>query len=212
MNRIRLRYLNRQDYTPVFEAMRQFTQERTETTLDELWLLDHEPVFTQGRAGKEEHVLNPHNIPIVQTDRGGQVTYHGPGQAVIYLLCDTERAKHKTQAFVTLIEDAMIEYLATLGISAQGDSDARGVYVDGKKIGSIGLRMTKRGSYHGLSLNVDMDLTPFSYINPCGYSQLAMTQIKAHCQEIPSLKTILFSLAHILAQKLGYTDIIETAE
>ncbi len=179
-----MRHLGLRDYTPVFEQMRAFTDARTPETPDELWLLQHPPVFTQGQAGKAEHLLMPGNIPVVQSDRGGQVTYHGPGQLVVYFLVDLNRRGYGIRSLVTRIEQAMVEVLALYGIAAYADRAAPGVYVDAAggqpgraKIGSLGLRVRRGCSYHGLSLNVAMDLEPFSRINPCGYQGLRMTQI-----------------------------------
>ena len=166
------------DYQKTWENMRDFTDSRTSETIDEIWLLQHPPVFTQGLAGKPEHILNPHHIPVIQTDRGGQVTYHGPGQLVLYVLIDLKRKQMHTRDFVRTLEKCVITLLSEMDITAQAKCDAPGVYVDGAKICSIGLRVRKGCSYHGIALNVDMDLTPFTYINPCGYQNMAMTQIK----------------------------------
>ncbi|MDY7025146.1 MAG: lipoyl(octanoyl) transferase LipB [Pseudomonadota bacterium] len=204
---VQIRPIIERDYTIIFDAMRDYTAKRGPGAPDQLWLVEHEPVFTQGRAGKAEHILQHDAVPIVQTDRGGQVTYHGPGQIVIYLLCDTERRRQKTKDFVSGIESAMVHYLEQLGLKARGDSEARGVYIEDKKIGSIGLRMTKKGSYHGLSLNLSMDLTPFHMINPCGYASLQMTQIVDHLSQgkpLPSINKAMRDLAQVLAKQLGY--------
>jgi lipoyl(octanoyl) transferase len=174
-----VRRLGLQPYEPVFRQMRDFTLARTPETPDELWLLEHPPVFTQGQAGKSEHLLAPGDIPVVQSDRGGQVTYHGPGQLVGYVLVDLQRRGYGIRSLVTRIEQAMVECLAGYGIAAAARADAPGVYVDGRKIGSLGLRVRKGCSYHGLSLNVAMDLAPFDRINPCGFRGLAMTQVSA---------------------------------
>lgn len=174
---VQVRRLNQQPYNEVWQAMREFTDARTEETPDELWIVEHPPVFTLGQAGKPEHILNPHHIPVVNTDRGGQVTYHGPGQIVIYLLLDLRRRAQGIRNLVRDIEQAMIDFLALYNISAEAQEGAPGVYVNGKKIASIGLRVRKGYTYHGLSFNLDMDLTPFSYINPCGYAGLAITQL-----------------------------------
>jgi lipoyl(octanoyl) transferase len=165
-------------YPPIAAAMRQFTARRADGAADEIWLTEHEPVFTQGLAGKPEHVLDPGSIPIVQSDRGGQVTYHGPGQLVIYLLIDLRRAGLGPRAFVSLLEAAVIRLLAQHRIAGGTRRDAPGVYVDGAKIASLGLRISRGSSYHGLSLNVDMDLAPFARINPCGLRGLAVTQMR----------------------------------
>lgn len=179
-----VRALGLQDYAPMLARMRAFTDARGAETPDEIWMLEHPPVFTQGQAGKAEHVLAAGDIPVVQADRGGQVTYHGPGQLVVYFLLDLQRLGYGIRSLVTRIEQAMIDVLAGYGIAAHADREAPGVYVDGAgglpgraKIGSLGLRVRRGCSYHGLALNVAMDLEPFSRINPCGYSGLRMTQI-----------------------------------
>lgn len=170
------------DYALSAEQMRGFTETRTADTEDEIWLLQHPPVFTQGQAGRDEHLLMPGDIPVVRSNRGGQVTYHGPGQIVAYLMIDLHRAGYGIRSLVTRIEDALITTLAGYGISAYSDPDARGVYVDidGRrhKIASLGLRVSRGCSYHGLALNTDMDLEPFTRINPCGYQGLRVTQIR----------------------------------
>jgi lipoyl(octanoyl) transferase len=172
-----IRNLGLQDYESVWHNMQQFTQNRSHETPDEIWIVEHFPVYTLGLNGKHEHLLNTGNIPVINTDRGGQVTYHGPGQLVIYTLLDIKRLKINSRELVTLLEQAMIRTLAQHGIIAFSKADAPGVYVDGKKIGSIGLRIKKNCSYHGLSLNNDMDLSPFDHINTCGYSDLKVTQL-----------------------------------
>jgi lipoyl(octanoyl) transferase len=165
------------DYAQTWAEMRAFTDARTHASDDELWLLQHPPVFTLGQAGRPEHILAPGAIPVVQTDRGGQVTYHGPGQLIAYLLLDLRRAGLGVKGLVHLLEQAVIDLLAEVGIEAQARPDAPGVYVAGAKIASLGLRVRRGCSYHGLALNVDMDLGPFSRINPCGYPGLAVTQL-----------------------------------
>ncbi len=175
---LRLRRLGHQTYLPVFDAMRAFTEARAADTPDELWQVEHPPVFTQGLAGKAEHLLAPGAIPVIAVDRGGQVTYHGPGQVVIYCLLDVRRLGLSVRGLVTVLEQAVIELLAGHGITAQARPDAPGVYVDGAKIASLGLRIRQGRSYHGLSLNVDMDLEPFTRINPCGYPGLRVTQLR----------------------------------
>lgn len=174
---IKLKKLSRQDYQSVWDKMKAFTLSRDKNTPDEIWAVEHPPVFTQGQAGRPEHVLNPGSIPIVQTDRGGQVTYHGPGQAVIYVLVDLRRLKIGIRQFVTLLENATINLLAEYGITARARADAPGVYVEDEKICSIGLRVRRGCTYHGIALNVAMDLEPFARINPCGFRNLTMTQI-----------------------------------
>ncbi len=169
--------LGRTRYQDVFQDMRAFTDSRSDETEDQIWLTEHEPVFTQGQAGKAEHLLAPGNIEVVQSDRGGQVTYHGPGQLVAYLLFDLRRMGLTVRGLVSGIEDAMIQLLATHHIAAAARPDAPGVYVGGAKIGSLGLRVRRGCSYHGLALNVNMDLEPFSRINPCGLQDTAVTQV-----------------------------------
>ena len=181
---IHTRYLGLQPYLPVLEAMRAFTDARTPETPDEYWAIEHEPVFTQGQAGKAEHILNAHGIPVVQSCRGGQVTYHGPGQLTLYTLMDLDRLGLSTRSWVTHLEQAMISCLAHYGITAKCRDKAPGVYVDEQKIGSVGLRVRHGRCYHGLSFNINMDLSPFEYINPCGYTGLKMTQV-AHW--VPSI-------------------------
>ena len=186
-------------YEPVFDAMREFTEERTKDTVDEIWFTEHEPVFTQGQAGKEEHLLAPGEIPVVQTDRGGQVTYHGPGQITGYLMFDIRRLKIGVRDLVTNIEMSMVDTVAAYGIDARPRPDAPGVYVQNDKIGSLGLRVRRGCSYHGLSLNVDMDLEPFSRINPCGLFGVEVTHIAAFQKvDLAAVKTRL--LAALLAR------------
>lgn len=170
--------LGRVDYEPTFAAMQAFTAARTPETPDELWLVEHPPVYTLGQAGKPEHILRDVGIPVVKIDRGGQVTYHGPGQVVIYLLCDLHRLKIKVRELVTAIEQAVIDLLAEYGVCAERRDGAPGVYVGDAKIAALGLRIRGGCSYHGVSLNVDMDLTPFAAINPCGYAGLRVIQTK----------------------------------
>jgi lipoyl(octanoyl) transferase len=172
-----VRELGRVAYEPTWHAMQRFTDQRGPDTPDELWLLEHPPVFTQGQAGKAEHVLFAGDIPVVQVDRGGQVTYHGPGQLIAYLLLDVRRSKIGVRELVTRIEQSLIATLAEYGVTANAKPDAPGVYVEGAKIASLGLRIRNGRSFHGLALNVDMDLKPFARINPCGYAGLAMTQL-----------------------------------
>lgn len=175
-NTLIIRQLANMDYTKVWHAMQEFTDNRDDSTADELWLVEHPPVFTQGQAGKEEHLLMPGDIPVVKVDRGGQVTYHGPGQQVIYFMINLRRRKIGVRDLVTLIENGIVAALADFGITAAPKKEAPGVYVDGKKIASLGLRVRKGCSFHGLALNVKMDLEPFLRINPCGYAGLEMIQ------------------------------------
>lgn len=171
-----IRELALMDYETVWHAMKDFTDSRDENSPDELWLVEHPAVFTQGQAGKEEHLLMPGDIPVVKVDRGGQVTYHGPGQQVIYFLINIRRRKMGVRELVTLLEDGIIAALADFNINAYAKKDAPGVYVDDKKIASLGLRIRKGCSFHGLALNVNMDLSPFNRINPCGYAGLEIIQ------------------------------------
>lgn len=175
---LRVRWLGRCPYRQVMTAQQDFTAARDDQTPDELWWLEHEPVFTQGQAGRAEHLLAPGTIPLEQSDRGGQITYHGPGQLVGYLLIDVRRRQLGVRDLVTAIEQAIVELLAGWGIEAAARPEAPGVYVDGAKIASLGLRVRRGCSYHGLALNVDMDLEPFARINPCGMAGLAVTQLK----------------------------------
>ena len=172
------RRLGRRDYGPVLDAMRAFTEARAADTLDELWSVEHPPVFTLGLAGKTEHLLAPGDIPVIRVDRGGQVTYHGPGQVVVYCLLDVRRLGLGVRGLVTALEQSAIELLAAHGVAAHARPDAPGVYVENAKVASLGLRLRQGRSYHGLSLNVAMDLEPFTRINPCGYPGLRVTQLR----------------------------------
>ena len=190
-----------QAYLPVWEAMQTFTQQRDETTPDEIWIVEHPPVYTQGLAGKPEHLLRVTDIPLVKSDRGGQITYHGNGQLVVYTLIDIHRRKLNVRQLVTLLEQAMIVSLAQYGIIAVAKPEAPGVYVDGKKIGSVGLRVKKGCCYHGLSLNNNLDLSPFDAINTCGFAGLKVTSlaeqgVKIHTYElaIPVVSALLSAL------------------
>ena len=173
-----IRELGQQDYEQTWQAMRDFTDWRTPETPSEIWLLEHPPVFTQGQAGKAEHVLNPGDIPVVQSDRGGQVTYHGPGQLILYLLLDLKAIKRGIRPLVTDMEQSVIGLLARHGVEARARTDAPGVYVDEKKLAALGLRVRRGYTYHGLALNLDTDLEPFSRINPCGYPGQEVTRLK----------------------------------
>ena len=172
-----VRELGQVAYLPTVDAMKAFTKARGADTPDELWVLEHPPVFTQGIAGKSEHLLEPGDIDVIKTDRGGQVTYHGPGQVVIYVLCDIRRAKLGVRDLVTALEMAIINFLAEFNIEAVADPKAPGVYVQGKKIAALGLKISRGCSYHGLSFNVDPDLSHFTRINPCGYAGLQITSL-----------------------------------
>lgn len=202
---LRLRRLGLADYEPAWHAMQAFTDRRDEATDDELWLLQHPPVFTQGQAGKAEHLLAPGNIPVVQVDRGGQVTYHGPGQIVAYPLIDIRRRAIGVRDFVNRIEEAIIRVLAHYGVRGERIAGAPGIYVAGDKIASLGLRVRRGCTFHGLAFNIDMDLEPFQRINPCGYAGLRVTQLSA-------LASAQFSdaedcLVQNLAQLLGYSEV-----
>ena len=178
MPEIVVRHLGLVEYEATLRAMKDFTDSRTPQSPDELWLLQHCRVFTQGQAGKAEHVLAPGDIPVVQADRGGQVTYHGPGQWVLYLMVDLRRHALGVRALVDLIENSLVQLLAEYGIESAARPDAPGVYVAGDKIAALGLRVRKGCSYHGLALNVDMDLEPFQRINPCGHEGLRVTSMQ----------------------------------
>lgn len=177
---LRVRWLGRRPYDETFEAMRDWTDRRGSETLDELWLLEHDPVFTQGLAGRAEHLLDPGPIPVVQTDRGGQVTYHGPGQLVAYPLLDLDRRRLGVRVLVERLEQVVIELLADQGLSGHRRDGMPGVYLDNAKIASIGLKVRRACTYHGLALNIAMDLAPFAQIHPCGYAGLAVTQLADH--------------------------------
>ncbi|WJG07829.1 lipoyl(octanoyl) transferase LipB [Aliiglaciecola sp. LCG003] len=173
-NSLIVRQLGVQAYEPVWQEMQRFTDERDESVVDEIWLVEHQPVFTQGQAGKAEHILAAGDIPVVQVDRGGQVTYHGPGQQTLYVLLNIKRRKIGVRQLVTALESCVVNTLGRYDINAYPKADAPGVYVDDKKVCSVGLRIRKGCSFHGLALNVNMDLSPFQRINPCGYAGLEM--------------------------------------
>ena len=201
-----IRQLNRQPYTTVFDAMKSFTDNRDDNTEDELWFVEHDPVFTQGQAGKAEHILATGDIPVVQADRGGQVTYHGPGQQVVYFLLDIKRRKLGVRALVSHIENGIVATLAETGIEAYPRADAPGVYVADKKVASLGLRIRKGRSFHGLALKVNMDLSPFLRINPCGYAGMEMTQT-SDLGGATSLEEIQPKLVEHLCSLLEYTQL-----
>lgn len=200
-----VRQLGRQSYEPVWEAMKRFTNDRTADTPDEIWVVQHDPVFTLGQAGKPEHVLMPGDIPVIKVDRGGQVTYHGPGQLVFYFLLDVRRLGSGPRIVVTALENAVISLLEQYEIRALNDPEAPGVYVDGAKIASLGLRFRKSRSYHGLSLNVDMDLEPFNRINPCGYPGLKVTQMSDLLDQV-SIDDVSDQLLQCFMAELGYNN------
>lgn len=197
--------LGRKSYEPVWESMKTFTEQRSETTEDEIWFVEHDPVFTLGQAAKPEHLLAPGDIPVVQVDRGGQVTYHGPGQIVVYLLLDVRRSGLGPRKVVSAIESAIIKLLAQYDIESYAKPEAPGVYVGEAKIAALGLRFRKGRSYHGLSLNLDMDLEPFQRINPCGYEGLQVAQM-ADYLERPQWNEVSERLLECLKSELGYND------
>lgn len=199
-----VRHLGLVDYQPTLEAMRRLTTERDGQTPDEIWLLQHPKVFTQGQAGKAEHLLAPGDIPVVQVERGGQVTYHGPGQLVAYLMLDLRRLDLGVRELVTAMEQSLVDLLAGYGIEAAPKADAPGVYVAGDKIASLGLRVSRGCSFHGLALNVDMDMTPFLRINPCGYAGLKMVQMRDLLPAPPAFDEVAQRLEQALRQRLGY--------
>nr|WP_256260960.1 lipoyl(octanoyl) transferase LipB [Shewanella sp. NIFS-20-20] len=202
-----VRHLGNMDYQTVWHAMQHYTDHRNPQSQDELWLVEHPPVFTQGQAGKSEHILAPGDIPVIQVDRGGQVTYHGPGQLVAYPLLDIKRKKIGVRQLVSAIEDSIIAMLSPFDIHAYAKADAPGVYVGDGKIASLGLRIRKGCSFHGLALNVNMDLSPFQRINPCGYAGMEMVQ----CQALDgpqSVEQAGAALTEALAQQLAYTQVI----
>ena len=205
-NQLVVKRLGRQDYEPIWQAMHDFTDHRTEETCDEVWLVEHNPVFTQGQAGKEEHLINTGDIPVVQSDRGGQVTYHGPGQLVAYFLINLRRKKIGVRELVTHIENLVINTLKNYNIESAARPDAPGVYVDGKKICSFGLRIRKGCSFHGLALNVNMDLSPFLRINPCGYAGMEMVQM-SQLGGPDDLTQVEATLVDELVALLGYEQV-----
>jgi lipoyl(octanoyl) transferase len=203
---VKIKNLGHQEYYPVWQQMKLYTHNRTIHSDDEIWNLEHFPVYTQGQAGKAEHILDPGLIPVLQSDRGGQVTYHGPGQVVLYCLVDIARKNIGVRDFVCTLENSVIELLATYDIIGSTDRSAPGVYVSKSKICSLGLRVRHGRTYHGLSLNVNMDLEPFGRINPCGYAGMSVT----HMQEfVPTAKTDIIAqqLITILINKIGYRGI-----
>jgi lipoyl(octanoyl) transferase len=196
-----------QDYQSVWHAMQEFTDTRDSDSQDELWVVEHQPVFTQGQAGKSEHILNPGDIPVIQVDRGGQVTYHGPGQLVVYPLIDIKRNKMGVRQLVNNIEQSIVNMLALYNVEAYAKADAPGVYVQERKLASLGLRIRKGCSFHGLALNVDMDLGPFQRINPCGYAGLEMVQ----CKALGGPQTVLEAgdkLIQTFSQVMGYQQLV----
>jgi len=202
-----VRRMGLRDYEPVWREMQSFTDNRDENTADELWLVQHPPVFTQGQAGKAEHILAPGDIPVIQVDRGGQVTYHGPGQIVAYPLVDLRRLGIGVRTLVNRIEESIIQVLAQYGVNGQRKPGAPGIYVNEEKIASLGLRVRRARSFHGLAFNIDMDLEPFQRINPCGFEGLRVTQLSAFADvQLPQVEN---QLVESLVQTLGYSGTLE---
>ncbi len=206
VRRLRVRRLGLTDYEPVWHAMQDFTDQRDENTEDELWLVQHPPVFTQGQAGKAEHVLAPGDIPVIQVDRGGQVTYHGPGQIVAYPLLDIRRIGLGVRELVNRIEESIIQVLHQYGVEGARRPGAPGIYVNDEKIASLGLRVRRGRTFHGLSFNIDMDLEPFQRINPCGFEGLRVTQLSA--LSTAGFDQVESRLVDSLVRLLGYSDVI----
>ncbi|MCO5786412.1 octanoyltransferase [Pseudomonas sp. G11-1] len=204
MSELIVRALGLVDYQPTLEAMRKLTAERDADTPDEIWLLQHPAVFTQGQAGKAEHLLAPGDIPVIQVERGGQVTYHGPGQLVGYLMLDLRRLGLGVRELVTAMERSLVDLLASYDVEAAPKPDAPGVYVNGAKIASLGLRVRRGCSFHGLALNVDMDMQPFQRINPCGYSGLQMVQLSELVAQPVSIEEVAQRLEQALRKQLGF--------
>lgn len=205
-NMLIVRELGLQPYEPVWQAMKEFTDNRTAQTADEIWLVQHYPVFTQGSAGKTEHLLAPGDIPIIQSDRGGQITYHGPGQMIVYLMIDVKRHHLGPRMLVTAIEESLISLLESYGIKAYAKTDAPGVYVNNAKIASLGLRIRHHASFHGFALNAQMNLEPFSRINPCGYAGMQMTQLSDFIGDV-DFSDLKKCIIKQLANKLNYITI-----
>jgi lipoyl(octanoyl) transferase len=199
----KVRHLGEVDYQKTWQKMQHFANSRQQDTVDELWFLQHPPVYTLGKNAKTEHVLNPADIPVINSDRGGQVTYHGPGQIVVYTMLDLNRLQIGVRELVTVIEQSIIELLDSYGVNSSARRDAPGVYVNDAKIAALGLRVRKGCSFHGLALNVDMDLEPFSRINPCGYKGLEVTQLKNLVTEL-EIKGVVDNLQQILLNNLSY--------
>lgn len=197
-----VRHLGEVDYRDTWQKMQEFTDSRLPETADELWFLQHPPVYTLGKNGKPEHVVNPLEIPVINVDRGGQVTYHGPGQIVVYTLLDLNRLKIGVRELVTIIEQTLVELLASYGVEARSRREAPGVYVNDAKIAALGLRVRKGCSFHGLALNVDMELEPFSRINPCGYEGLEVTRLKNYLDDI-QLTDVVDNLQQRLIEKFS---------
>jgi len=199
---VKTSFLGRRDYVPLWHKMQKFTDERDESTPDEIWFCEHPPVFTLGLNAKKEHLLAPGDIPVVQIDRGGQVTFHGPGQLMVYPLIDMRRSGIGVRKLVTALEQSVVDLAADYGVKAAARADAPGVYTEGKKLASIGLRIRRGSSFHGMALNVDVDLEPFTRINPCGYAELEMTDLNRLGIDLQLEETSRKLLPHFL-QHLG---------
>jgi lipoyl(octanoyl) transferase len=206
VDRLLVRRLGLADYEPVWRAMQDYTDRRDDSSADELWLVQHPPVFTQGQAGKAEHVLAPGDIPVIQVDRGGQVTYHGPGQIVAYPLIDIRRKNIGVRDFVCRIEEAIIRTLALHGVTGERIAGAPGIYVDGDKIASLGLRVRRGRTFHGLAFNIRMDLEPFQRINPCGFAGLRVTQLSAFADA--AIEDVEDQLVENLVRQLAYSECV----
>lgn len=204
---LRIKPLARRDYRETWQAMRDFTDRRTAATPDEIWLLEHPPVYTLGRNGDRAHILDAGGIPVVESDRGGQVTFHGPGQLVAYTLFDLSRLGIGVRSLVQGLERAVVATLAQYGIRSEARADAPGVYVDGRKIASLGLRIRNGCSYHGISLNVDLDLAPFGAINPCGYAGLKVTRLADLDAPVKSHETAVTLIGQIV-REFGYRTVL----
>lgn len=200
---VNVRHMGCQEYSLVWQQLKVFTNNRTQATVDEIWALEHYPVFTQGQAGLPAHLINPGLIPVVKSDRGGQVTYHGPGQLIIYFLADLRRKKINIRTFIDRLLQSVVEVLSIYNIDANIDKQAIGVYVKGAKICSLGLRVRHGCTYHGLSLNVGMDLEPFNRINPCGYPGLRITQLRDYVNDI-NIDQVCRQLLPVLKHNIGY--------
>lgn len=203
-----VRWLGRQDYPACWQAMREFTQSRQEDRLDEIWLLEHNAIFTQGQNGRSEHILDTGTIPVIKTDRGGQITYHGPGQLMVYTLIDIKRKKMHVREFVSCLEQSVIDFLSSLGIEAESHCQAPGVYIDQKKICSIGLRIRRGCTYHGIAFNIAMDLSPFQRIHPCGFTDLQMTHLS---EQLDRNLTSTKSEYNFVNNKASRSQILHTA-
>ena len=196
-----VKFLGQEPFEDTWNKMHSFTQTRTADVKDELWVVEHPAIFTLGQAGKRSHILNAHDIPIIQTDRGGQVTYHGPGQIVIYTLLNLKKLSIGIRTLVSSLESAVIKFLSSKNIDAYAKKEAPGIYINEEKIASIGLRVSRGYTYHGIAINVDMDLKPFNYINPCGYENLKMTQLKTFIPDV-SIKNIANKIIHSIQLEL----------